>query len=106
MSAVSAGLRLIAWTPQRNETLRGLACVQLPSGQRLCALPVHVEDGTAWAVLTPSPALDSAGCPLRNSDGAAMWAPVPEWRTAAERQAFSERLARLVAAEHPEDMRR
>lgn len=98
-------LKLVAWRPMLRNTLRGFADVELPIGLVVRDCPVHVSRGRAWAALPGRPQIDAEGRVRRDERGRIVYAIMLSWTSDRLRDAFSDRVVELVAAEHPEVFR-
>ena len=95
-------LSISGWKPLRRASLRGFITVHFGSGLILRDCPLLAANGRCWVALPGKPLLDAEGRHRRAENGKLAYVAIAEWvdRTTSDR--FSEIVAGLVRAQHPD----
>ena len=70
-STQSRRMKLVEWRARQQNTLRGFATVELPSGLIIRDVAIHEKAGKWWASLPARPQLDADGRQVKNAAGKA-----------------------------------
>jgi hypothetical protein len=92
---------LLSWRPLRRNTLRGFACLALPSGLHIDDVPVHVSGDRCWAALPAKPQLAANGQAVRDERGKIQYITLLRWRDRGLADRFSELVTALAREAHP-----
>jgi hypothetical protein len=99
-------VKLMAWRPQRSNTLRGFATIRVePPGLVIHDLPVHRNSESCYALLPGKPQINRDGQCLVDDRGKRKHSPVVEVPDRHTRERLSAAAVALVQRHDPEALR-
>ena len=95
------GMRLLKFTAQRRDALRGFCDIELPNGIRVFGCPVLVSRGRIWVTFPGRPRLDRTGRQVE-IDGYRKFDKIMEWKCRELADAFNTAIVALLREQCPD----
>jgi hypothetical protein len=94
--------KIIDWRSVTNNSLRGFARVELPSGMLIADVVVMIGTNGPWASPPSKPMIGRDGVALADDKGKVKYQPIIEFRTKDLRDRFSSAVIEALRSAHPE----